>query len=66
MKTQIQGIYKTFQFYGQTLVLNTAIDESTNKAGYANFCNTGCSLSGRLKQNESLSEWVQRAHKLSK
>ena len=66
METQTQGVYKTFQFYGQTLVLNTAITEYRNKYGYANFCNTGCSLSGRLKQNESLREWVQRAHKSSK
>lgn len=65
METQTQGVYKTFQFYGQTLVLNT-LSEFRGRYGYANFCNTGCSLSGRLKQNESLSEWVQRPRESSK
>ena len=56
------GTFRTYPLHGKLLVLNTKVH---NRITYnnANFMGTGCALAGRLRKNESLSEWVSLTQK---
>ena len=62
MSEQMSDVYKTFIFFGKTVVLCTTINDR-GVYGFANFAGTGCALAGRLKENESLNDWLVRTKK---